>query len=288
LYGRYSATAQNTIRGVEIDADFAAMRRYAQLYADHGNGGTRANVDRTAGEVRRNLEALLTAFESESDRALGNEIRSGFDEYMRNLEQLFRLRDVRDEAVERGMNVLARQMSAALTAAVDGALTSGDARTAAAAGKAQEQLGLVRVNALQYLIKPDPQVVTAAESHLAQFLEHVARAREAATGERRTQLDRAAELAPQYEAGVKRALEAARAMYEMTNTANAQVANRVNERLETLKSRQRESSRTIAGEAAQTAADDTALIIKMSVLALFLACSARSLSPRESPLRFRV
>ncbi len=268
LYGRYSAVSQNTIRGVEIDADFAAMRRYAQLYADHGNGGTRTNVERTAGEVRRNLEALSAAFENENDRALGNEIRSGFDEYMRNLEQLFRLRDVHDEAVERGMNALAQQTSSALTAAIDGALASGDARTAATAGKAQEQLGFVRVNALQYLIKPDPQTVTAAEGHLRQLAEYVARAREFATGDRRSQLDRAAELLPQYEAAVKRAIEAARAMYEMTNTTNAQVASRLNERLETLKSRQREASRTIAGEAAETAADDTALMIKMSAFAL--------------------
>jgi len=60
-----------------------------------------------------------------------------------------------------------------------------NARAAAYAGKAQEQLGLFRLNALRYLIKPDPALSQTAERQMNELNQHLAQARDGATGERR-------------------------------------------------------------------------------------------------------
>jgi methyl-accepting chemotaxis protein len=274
LFARYSANSHNTIRVGDIDADYQALRRYALLYTSHGNGGTRANVDKTATAIRQSLDASITAMVSEERRAIAREVQVSFEEYMRNLERLFQLRDARDAAIEQSMNQLARQGRVALTAAIDGALAANEFRAAAYAGRAQEQLGLVRVNVMSYIIKPDPALLQTAEGQMTALNQALAQAREAASGERRAQVDRAIEIAPPFAAAVRQAIETSRAMYDMVNTTNARVSERLNERIETLKQRQQASSKELAASAAETVSESVTLMLTLSAVALILGVLA--------------
>jgi len=270
LFLRYSTISANTQRVGDIDAEFQALRRLALIYAENGGQAVRANIDKTAATIRTELGASATAILAEERRAIAREALAALEEYMRNLERLYQLRDARDAAVDRGMNELGLQARTALTTAIDGAIVASEFRAAAYVGKAQEQLGLVRINALRYLIKPDPALTQAAERQLNELEQYLARARDGVSGERRAQIDQAAAIIPRYVAAFRQATEAVRAMDELVNTTNARVAERLNERIDTLKERQKAATAQIATQAADAVQESVATMLTLSGVALVL------------------
>ncbi len=274
LFLRYNSVSGNTIRIGDVDADFQRLRRFVLRYADDGASADRAGIEKTAASIREALAASIAAIISEERRAIAREAQAAFEEYMRNLDRLYQLRDAREAAVERGMNELGLQARTALTNAIDGAIAAGEYRAASYTGKAQEQLGLFRLNALRYLIKPDPALIQTAERQMNALNLHLAQARDAATGERRALVEQAAAIIPRYLASFRQATEAVRAMDELVNKTNAQVAARVGERIDTLKERQKTATTQIAADAAGAVHASVTTMLTLSVAALVLGLLA--------------
>ncbi|MCZ8311592.1 MAG: methyl-accepting chemotaxis protein [Magnetospirillum sp.] len=274
LFARYSSVSTNTIRMGDVDADFQAMRRSVVRYADDGAAADRANIDKAAVSIRQDLAAAIASILSEERRAIAREAQAAFEEYMRNLDRMYQLREAQVAAVDRGMNELGLQARTALTNAMDSAIAAGDYRAAAYVGKAQEELGLVRLNALRYLIKPDPALIQAAERQMNELNQDLARARDGASGEPRALVEQAAAIAPRYLAAFRQATEAVRAMDELVNTTNAQVAARVAERIDTLKERQKAATTQIDAEAADEVQEGVATMLTLSAIALVLGLLA--------------
>jgi methyl-accepting chemotaxis protein len=270
LFQRYSSISSNTLRVGDVDAEFQALRRLVLIYSDSGSPAVRANIDKMATAIRNDLAASTTAILAEERRAIAREAQAAFEEYMRNLERLYALYEARDAAVERGMNELGLQARTALTNAMDGAIAAGEYRAAAYAGKAQEQLGLIRLNAMRYLVKPDPALIQTAERQATELNQHLAQARDAASGERRTSVEQAAAIIPRYLAALRQGTEAVRAMDELVNTTNARVAERMAERIDTLKDRQQAATKQISSQAADAVQESIATMLTLSAVALVL------------------
>ncbi|MCA3264401.1 MAG: HAMP domain-containing protein [Telmatospirillum sp.] len=270
LFQRYSTVSTITIGMGDVDADFQALRRSAANFVESGASADRANVDKYATSIRSELATAVSSIVAEDRRAIMREAQTGIEEYKRNLDRLFQLRDAREAAVERGMNELGLQARTALTNAVDGAIAAGEFRAASYAGKAQEQLGLFRLNALRYVTKPDPALIQTAERQMAEVNQHLAQARDAASGERRALLDQALSIVPRYLAAFRQATETVRAMDELANTTNAQLAARIVERIDTLKENQKAANKQTAAEAADAVQESIATMLSLSGAALIL------------------
>ncbi len=157
---------------------------------------------------------------------------------------------------------------------IEGAIASGEFRIAAYAGAAQEDLGLLRINALRYPMSPDAQLIQAADGALTELNANLDRALQAASGQRRAQLERARELVPQYAAAFRRASEALLALDQMVNTTNARVAERLTERLEALKTAQQNAVSEIGASSAATVSSSVATMLTLSATALVLGLLA--------------
>jgi methyl-accepting chemotaxis protein len=274
LFERYSAMSRSAIRVGDIEADFYGLRRQATIYANDGGDDVRARMDKYAADMRTEMTAALETIAGDESRATLREAQTLLGEYIGNIGRLVQLRAVREEAVERGMNPLGQQARQALTSVIDGAITSGDFRVAAYAGAAQEDLGLLRIYALRYQNAPNAELLRAAETAYAELTANLDRALGVADGERRAALQRTKELAPQYLTAFRRAAEANRALDEMVGTTNARVAERLNERLETLKSGQQAAAKATSAEAAEEVAGATVRTIALSAVALLLGLLA--------------
>ncbi len=270
LFQRYSTISANTLRVGDVDAEFQALRRLVFIYSESGSPAVRANIDKTAAAIRNDLTASATAILAESRRAIAREALAAFEEYMRNVERLYALYEARDAAVERGMNELGLQARTALTNVMDGAIAAGEYRAAAYAGKAQEQLGLIRLNAMRSLVKPDPALIQTAERQATELSQQLAQARDATSGERRTSVEQAVALIPRYVTALRQATEAVRAMDELVNTTNARVAERLGERIDTLKDRQTEATKQISAQAVDAVQESVATMLTLSAVALVL------------------
>ncbi|MCM0021279.1 MAG: methyl-accepting chemotaxis protein, partial [Tagaea sp.] len=270
LFARYTSISSTALNVSGIETDFYALRHQATIYADHGGAETRQRIEKYIGEIRTNMTAAHDAILSDERRAIMREAQAAFAEYTANVGRLTALRATREEAVTRGMNVLGQQARQALTAAIEGAIASGDFRAAAYAGAAQESLSLVRINALRYIAEPNPELLRTAEGQLTTLTQNLDRAFQAASSERRADVARARELAPQYATAFRNAAQAVRALDEMVGTTNARVAERVTERLETLVSRQKIATAALAEEAAATVATSVVTMLVLSAIALVL------------------
>jgi methyl-accepting chemotaxis protein len=249
LFARYAAISSTALTGTELEVEFYALRRQTAIYAERGGAETRARIEKYAADLRTKMAAAHDAIRSDERRAMMREAQGLFAEYTANLSRVTQVRTAREDAVERGMNVVGREAREALTGALESALRAQDYRLAAYAGVAQEQFGIVRVNALRHLSQPNPQLVQATERAFADLDRALERALQGASGDTRAQLAKARELVPQYAAAFRRAADAASGLDEMVSTTNARIAERLTERLETLVKRQKAATAALAEEA---------------------------------------
>ena len=230
----YATISTNTIRVGEIEADVNALRRHVQIYATTGNAEARGQIDALTKNIRSALEAAIAAIPSEEQRTDAREVKNLFDEYIGNLARLAPLRAARDEAVERGMNEIGSQVSRTLTAIVDGAIAAGDFRLAVFTGATQENLALMRISALRYQQRLEPEALKAAEAAFAELLSALDRTTQVASGAPRTQIEAARAQATRYRETLARAAETLQAMDTLVNTTSAGLAMRLGQRLEAL------------------------------------------------------
>lgn len=207
----YSAVSQNTVRVGDIAEGFVALRRYLYIQGVEPSPDTARRIETLDASVRKDLDAAIASIHSAERRAIAQEIRTGFDEYMRNAKRAAELRDARDNAVVRGMNPLGQQGRIQLTAVIESTIAAGEFRLAAYVGAAQEALALARINALRYLNQADPALIEAFDRSLRTFGAAIERAAQAASGERRPQIESTREIVTRYGAAFRQAVEADRA-----------------------------------------------------------------------------
>jgi methyl-accepting chemotaxis protein len=269
-FGTYESISSNALHVSDAVSDFATLRRLAIAYSDSGSEEVRVRMVKQAAELQALMKIAHDAILSPERRAIMQEAQAALADYVANLDRLVQMRAAREQAVGAGMNAVGPQMRNTLSAAFEAAMRGQEFRLAASIGAAQDQLGSVRVGALRVLERFDEQAYQETLQAFSAFDRAVSIAAQASSGEAAAQIARGRELAPQYQAAFRNAVTASRALEEMVSVTNARLAERIGERLDTLKSRQKAADKVVAENASAEVSESLTSSIIISAAAIFI------------------
>jgi methyl-accepting chemotaxis protein len=166
---RYSTVAGNAIRVGGIDGDFLGVRRQVLLYATSGDDKAAARARDMGKEVQNELDAVIALLIIPEVKAKMQTVAKNVAEYLANLELAIKFRAIQDKAVTERMNVFGPDARKKLTEIIESAMKDKDYEAAAHAGMAQEQLLLIRLNAVRFLDKPSQELVNRVKEEYAEF-----------------------------------------------------------------------------------------------------------------------
>ncbi len=238
LFGRYSTISTAAKHMGDAEIGFSALRRAALVYATTGDAGAQATIAKLDVEIRRNIDTAIALIVAEERRSLARAIQADYATYMANVERMAPLRAARTAAVDQGMNVVGLAARREITAATERAMAAGDFETAAHLGRAQEGLGLARINELRYLAAPSQDQIVAADEAFALLNASLERARATAQAETRALIEAARTTAASYVPAFRTAAQSIAALDELVNRTNAAVAQKLGEDIELLLARQ--------------------------------------------------
>lgn len=274
LFGRYSTISVAAKHVGDVEVGFSALRRAALIYATTGDAAAQTAIAKLDGEIRRHLEVAIAMIVSEERSSRARAIFADYNVYTTNLQRLTPLRTARTTAVDQGMNVIGLNARREITAATERALANGDFQTAAYLGRAQEGLGLARINALRYLAAPNQDQIAAADESLALMNASLERARATASAESGALIETARATAASYLPAFRAAVQTIAALDELVNRTNAAVAQKIGEDIEVLLARQgaalAEIKATVDDEIA-TSVRDAAILSAVAVAMALLA-----------------
>jgi methyl-accepting chemotaxis protein len=238
LFGRYSTISSAAKHVGDVEVEFGALRRAALVYATTGDAAAQATIATLDATIRKNLDTAIAMIVSEERRSLARAIQADYTTYLANVARITPLRTERTAAVDQGMNVIGLAARREITAATERAMAVGDFQTAAHLGRAQEGLGLARINALRYLAAPNQDQIVAADEAFALMNASLERARTTAQPESRALIETARTTAASYMPAFRTAAQTIAALDELVNRTNAAVAQKLGEDIEALLEKQ--------------------------------------------------
>ena len=237
----YGMLSDNTARAGDIEADINSVRRLLLAFAESGDAQTRSSIETLDKETRKQIADAIAAYKSEARRSLMREVESSFTEYMANVQRLFGLREALTKAVDQGMNVVGPQAREALSKIIDTAVARKNFEIAAYAGVAQEDLGLMRINATRYLTKPDQTLLSNFDSKSIELVAALDALEKAATSDELASLRLVQDSIPTYTHLFRTAREEQSAIDALVTGTNARIATLMEQRLGELKESQQKS-----------------------------------------------
>jgi methyl-accepting chemotaxis protein len=267
----FDSIAANALAVEEINADMAELRRQVLIYTASGNPDVQKRVDEIGTRIGGMVQAIIPKFISEERRAVARNIGELIDEYRRNFAKAVELRAVREDAITAKYEPAALNARQKLTEAFDGAMKTGEDALSAAAGKAQDNLGILRIRVARFIAAPTEAGVTSINAALTDLEGSVAAARQAAArSPARDAVETAAQAVVPLRGMLQTGTRASLEMAEFVNVTNARVAERLSGRVTELVDAQKKAMIVIAAEVGATIAGSILTITILSAIAIAL------------------
>ncbi len=267
----FESISSNALAVEDVAVDFNELRRQVLIYVASGNPDAEKRVSEKAREIRETIQAVIPKFVSAQRQTQAREIAALTEEYVGNFAKAVELRKQREDAITAKYEPAALNARQKLTEAFDGAMKTGEDTLSAAAGKSQDNLGILRIRVARFLANPTEAGVTSINAALTDLEGSIAAARQAAArSPARDAIEAAAQaVAPlrgMLQAGMRASLE----MAEFVNVTNARVAERLSGRIEELVNAQKSATAAIANEVRAAVAEDISITLALSAIALAL------------------
>jgi methyl-accepting chemotaxis protein len=162
-----SHVSENSTRVLMVDRNLAGMRRSVVSYVYTGDEAHIAHVREMTDHLRRDIAAAVDATVDAGRKSNLKTMSGLLDAYVGNFDKVVTLRKKRDDLVDHVLNpqgLLARRQ---ISEAIDGAATRQEFQLAAALGKLQETLMLMRLSANKYLTHPEDALVAEVKKDAA-------------------------------------------------------------------------------------------------------------------------
>ncbi len=265
----YDSAADNTQDVQDIAADMAELRRQVLIFTASGNPDARKRFDEVSAEVRATIQAATPKFASESQRAIARDVGELTEEYFRNFARIVELRGVREDAVTAKYEPAALNARQKLTEAFDGAMKTGEDALGTAAGKSQDNLGILRIRVARFIANPTEAGVTSINAALTDLDASIAAARQAAArSAAREAVEGAAQAVAPLRGMLQTGMRASLEMTEFVNVTNARVAERLGGRIVDLVGAQKKAMDTISNDAEATIKNAILVISVLSAIAV--------------------
>ncbi|MBN9497138.1 MAG: HAMP domain-containing protein [Alphaproteobacteria bacterium] len=267
----FESISSNALAVEDVAVEFNELRRQVLIYVASGNPDAEKRVSEKAREIRETIQAVIPKFVSAQRQTQAREIAALTEEYVGNFAKAVELRKQREDAITAKYEPAALNARQKLTEAFDGAMKTGEDTLSAAAGKSQDNLGILRIRVARFLANPTEAGVTSINAALTDLEGSIAAARQAAArSPARDAVEAAAQaVAPlrgMLQAGMRASLE----MAEFVNVTNARVAERLSGRIEELVNAQKSATAAIANEVRAAVAEDISITLALSAIALAL------------------
>ena len=267
----FDTISDNALTVEEVNADMSELRRQVLIYVSTGNPDSQKRVQELGGKVRQSMQTIIPKFVSEERRAIARNIGELTDEYQRNFAKVIELRGQREDAITAKYEPAALNARQKLTEAFDSAMKTGEDTLSAAAGKAQDNLGILRIRVARFLANPTEAGVTSINAALTDLEGSIAAARQAAArSPARDAVEAAAQAVAPLRGMLQTGMRASLEMAEFVNVTNARVAERLSSRIEELVDAQKKAMDAISSESSDTIKSSIVLISVISAIALGL------------------
>ncbi|KAF0222680.1 MAG: hypothetical protein FD176_2504 [Rhodospirillaceae bacterium] len=151
--------SEASLRVSQIEREVVGLRRNAFQYAEKGDKKALDRIHELEPSLRKNLKEAIAATVSTERKANLERMSQLFEQYMVNLNRGVELKNKRDEIFSAKLVPIANDLTKTLSTLLDATLASNDMETAAYAGKAQEQMLLMRIQALRFIDNPIQSIV---------------------------------------------------------------------------------------------------------------------------------
>jgi methyl-accepting chemotaxis protein len=267
----YDSIAANALSVEEINAEMTELRRQVLIFTATGNPEAQKRVGEIGTAIRGMIQTIIPKFISEERKAVARNIGELAEEYQRNFGKVVELRTLREDAITAKYEPAALNARQKLTEAFDGAAKTGEDTLSAAAGKAQDNLGILRIRVARFIATPNEAGAASITAALTDLDASIAAARQAAArSPARDAVEAAAQavapLGGMLQTGTRATLE----MAEFVNVTNARVAERLSVRIGELVGAQKKAMEAISTEVGATIANSIFATTLLSAVALVL------------------
>ncbi len=270
-FDTFETISSNALAVEDVAVDFTELRRQVLIYVASGSPEAEKRIAENTREIRETIQAVIPKFVAEQRRALAREIAALTEEYVGNFAKVVELRKQREDAITAKYEPAALNARQKLTEAFDGAMKTGEDTLSAAAGKAQDNLGILRIRVARFIANPTEAGVTSINAALTDLEGSIAAARQAAArSPARDAVEAAAQAVAPLRGMLQTGMRASLEMAEFVNVTNARVADRLSGRIEELVDAQKAATAAIAKEVRATIANDISVTIAISAIALGL------------------
>jgi len=164
---QFADVAQNSARVAQIERDVVGLRRNAFLYTDKGDKKSLDRIRELEPSLRKNLKEAIAATANAERKASLERMSQLFEQYINNLNRAVETKNKRDEVYSAKLVPVANDLTKALSSLVDTTLDAKDWETGSYAGKSQEQLLLMRIQALRFVDSPSQAIVDVYKDQFA-------------------------------------------------------------------------------------------------------------------------
>jgi methyl-accepting chemotaxis protein len=165
---RSAAASAAMVDALQLERDFAVLRREVDRYIETGNAdyakaalATRSRLERNMGGSAQNAAFASNAHVIAFEKA--------FDAYGALIRSTFAAREARDQVINNELEPRAQRIRETITAARAKAMEDGRLELAATLGVSQEQFLLARLNVNQFLADTNPARARLAERQIDLF-----------------------------------------------------------------------------------------------------------------------
>ncbi|MBC8793526.1 MAG: methyl-accepting chemotaxis protein [Tagaea sp. CACIAM 22H2] len=270
-FDTFESISSNALVVEDVAVDFTELRRQVLIYVASGSPEAEKRIAENAREIREALQTVIPKFVSAQRQAQAREIAALTDEYVGNFAKVVELRKQREDAITAKYEPAALNARQKLTEAFDGAMKTGEDTLSAAAGKAQDNLGILRIRVARFIANPTEAGVTSINAALTDLEGSIAAARQAAArSPARDAVEAAAQAVAPLRGMLQTGMRASLEMAEFVNVTNARVAERLSGRINELVDAQKAATAAIAKEVRAGIANDISITIAISAIALGL------------------
>jgi methyl-accepting chemotaxis protein len=268
---RSAAASVAMVEALELERDFAVLRREVDRYIETGNAdygkaalATRSRLERNLGSSAQNASfagnAHVIAFEKAFD-AYGALIRTGFA-----------AREARELVIKGELDPRGQRIRETITAARAKAMEDGRLELASTLGVSQEQFLLARLNVNQFLAELDPSRARLAERQIELFRRNLmvvaGNPYDEAVGE---SLKASLKDAEDFNGTLRRVIETAAELNTLVKGDMARFAGEALQAASAFRDEQQAANKAALAEASGTIARIDRMVMVLSTLALMAA-----------------
>ena len=166
---QYSNTASNALRVASVDTDFISMRRQVLVFSGSGDQKVAARIQEMGAKLLKDTNAVLATEANPERKATLQKVIDGVRDYLGNFDTAVKSRTARDQVINERMNVFGPQARTKLSEIAKSAMDERDYEAASHAGVAQEKLLLMRLDAMQFLDRPEQAVIDRVKADFNDF-----------------------------------------------------------------------------------------------------------------------